>query len=308
MTAGKLVVVGTPIGNLGDLAPRAVEVLRTADVVAAEDTRRARALLSAAGVPARGRLVSVHAHNEGERAARLVDRALDGAVVAVVSDAGMPGISDPGAALVRAAAAAGVPVEVVPGPSAVLAALAVSGLPSDRFAFEGFLPRRGRSRDRRLAGIAASDRTVVVFESPRRVPGTLADLARVCGPGRPVVVARELTKLHEEVWRGSAREAAARAAAGGEPRGEHVIVVAGATAPPDGSTGDPAAAAAAAGDPVGAEALEARVRAELEAGASVRDAARTASAELGVARRTAYDAALRAAAGTAPGTAERDGA
>lgn len=218
MTAGKLVVVGTPIGNLGDLAPRAVEVLRTADVVAAEDTRRARALLSAAGVPARGRLVSVHAHNEGERAARLVDRALDGAVVAVVSDAGMPGISDPGAALVRAAAAAGVPVEVVPGPSAVLAALAVSGLPSDRFAFEGFLPRRGRSRDRRLAGIAASDRTVVVFESPRRVPGTLADLARVCGPGRPVVVARELTKLHEEVWRGSAREAAARAAAGGEPR------------------------------------------------------------------------------------------
>lgn len=292
MTAGKLVVVGTPIGNLGDLAPRAVEVLRTADVVAAEDTRRARALLSAAGVPARGRLVSVHAHNEGERAARLVDRALDGAVVAVVSDAGMPGISDPGAALVQAAAVAGVPVEVVPGPSAVLAALAVSGLPSDRFAFEGFLPRRGRSRDRRLAGIAASDRTVVVFESPRRVPGTLADLARVCGPDRPVAVARELTKLHEEVWRGSAGEAAARAAAGGEPRGEHVIVVAG----------------AAAGDPVGAEALEARVRAELEAGASVRDAARTASAELGVARRTAYDAALRAAAGTAPGAAERDGA
>jgi len=137
VTAGKLVVVGTPIGNLGDLAPRAVEVLRTADVVAAEDTRRARALLSAAGVPARGRLVSVHAHNEGERAARLVDRALDGAVVAVVSDAGMPGISDPGAALVRAAAAAGVPVEVVPGPSAVLAALAVSGLPSDRFALTG---------------------------------------------------------------------------------------------------------------------------------------------------------------------------
>ncbi|MCL4293410.1 MAG: 16S rRNA (cytidine(1402)-2'-O)-methyltransferase [Acidimicrobiia bacterium] len=292
MTAGKLVVVGTPIGNLGDLAPRAVEVLRTADVVAAEDTRRARALLSAAGVPARGRLVSVHAHNEGERAARLVDRALGGAVVAVVSDAGMPGISDPGAALVQAAAVAGVPVEVVPGPSAVLAALAVSGLPSDRFAFEGFLPRRGRSRDRRLAGIAASDRTVVVFESPRRVPGTLADLARVCGPDRPVAVARELTKLHEEVWRGSAGEAAARAAAGGEPRGEHVIVVAG----------------AAAGDPVGAEALEARVRAELEAGASVRDAARTASAELGVARRTAYDAALRAAAGTAPGAAERDGA
>lgn len=306
MTAGKLVVVGTPIGNLGDLAPRAIEVLRTADVVAAEDTRRARALLSAAGVPARGRLVSVHAHNEGERAARLVDRALDGAVVAVVSDAGMPGISDPGAALVRAAAAAGVPVEVVPGPSAVLAALAVSGLPSDRFAFEGFLPRRGRSRDRRLAGIAASDRTVVVFESPRRVPGTLADLARVCGPGRPVVVARELTKLHEEVWRGSAGEAAARAAAGGEPRGEHVIVVAGAPAPPDGSTGDPAVVAA--GDSAGAEALEARIRAELEAGASVRDAARAASAELGVARRTAYDAALRAAAGTAPGAAERDGA
>jgi len=306
VTAGKLVVVGTPIGNLGDLAPRAIEVLRTADVVAAEDTRRARALLSAAGVPARGRLVSVHAHNEGERAARLVDRALDGAVVAVVSDAGMPGISDPGAALVRAAAAAGVPVEVVPGPSAVLAALAVSGLPSDRFAFEGFLPRRGRSRDRRLAGIAASDRTVVVFESPRRVPGTLADLARVCGPDRPVVVARELTKLHEEVWRGSAGEAAARAAAGGEPRGEHVIVVAGAPAPPDGGTGDPAVVAA--GDSAGAEALEARVRAELEAGASVRDAARAASAELGVGRRTAYQAALRAASGTAAGDAERDGA
>lgn len=287
MTAGKVVVVGTPIGNLGDLSPRAAEVLREADVIAAEDTRRTRVLLSASGIPARGRLVAVHAHNEGPRAAHLVERAVAGAVVAVVSDAGMPGVSDPGSGLVRAAAEAGLVVEVVPGPSAVLAALVVSGLPTDRFAFEGFLPRRGRARTERLASIAASDRTSVLFEAPARVAATLSDLARACGGDRPVAVARELTKLHEEVWRGSLSDAVGRSG-DGERRGEHAIVVGGA---PEGD-----AVGSALGD--GArEALEARVRSELDAGASVRDAARVASEALGLPRRAAYAAALRASTG-----------
>ncbi len=280
--------MGTPIGNLGDISPRAEQTLRDADVIAAEDTRRTRALLSARGIAARGRLLSVHAHNEEQRAAALVERALRGALVAVVTDAGMPGVSDPGTGLVRAAAAAGVPVEVVPGPSAVLAALAVSGLPADRFAFEGFLPRRGRVRARRLAGIAASDRTVVVFEAPTRVGATLADLARACGDDRPVAVARELTKLHEEVWRGPLGDAARRAAEGHEPRGEHVIVVG---AAPE---ADPAVEGAGASTAERAAELEAVVRAELAAGASVRDAARAAAEKLGVSRRTAYAAALHA--------------
>jgi len=304
VTAGRLVVVGTPIGNLGDLSPRAEEVLREADVIAAEDTRRTRVLLSARGIPARGRLVSTHAHNEVGRAGRLVEQALGGAVVAVVSDAGMPGVSDPGTAVVRAAAAAGVPVDVVPGPSAVLAALAVSGLPADRFGFEGFLPRRGRARERRLAGIAASDRTVVLFEAPGRVPATLADLARACGNDRPVAVARELTKLHEEIWRGTLGTAAGRASAGeATVRGEHVIVVGAAPGAAEGATGGGEGARGAAADaPTGepgegeaARTLDERVREAIAAGATVRDAARGAASELGISRRVAYDAALRAA-------------
>jgi 16S rRNA (cytidine1402-2'-O)-methyltransferase len=222
---GRLVLVGTPIGNLGDLAPRAVEALRAADVIAAEDTRRTRTLLTHAGIRAGGRLQSVHAHNERARATELVAAMRGGQTIAYVTDAGMPGISDPGEELVRACLDAGVPVEVVPGPSAALTALVLSGFPTERFVFEGFLPRKGRARAERLEAIAAETRTVVCFEAPTRVAATLADLARACGGDRGVAVARELTKLHEEVWRGTLEGALAEI--GEQPtRGEYVVVVA----------------------------------------------------------------------------------
>jgi len=272
---GRLVLVATPIGNLGDLAPRAVEVLRGADVIAAEDTRRTRALLTHADVPARGRLVSVHEHNERSRAAELVDEIRRGATVAVVTDAGMPGISDPGARLVGACVEAGLAVEVVPGPSAVLTGLVLSGLPTERFVFEGFLPRKGTARRERLGELAREPRTIVLFEAPTRVAATLADLAEVCGHDRRVALARELTKMHEEVWRGTVIDARAHVA-DQKPRGEYVIVVDG--APPDTEASDDDVATA--------------VREELAAGASTREAADRVAARLKVARRRAYDAAL----------------
>ena len=173
---GRLVLVATPIGNLGDLSPRAVQTLATADVVAAEDTRRTRALLTHAGVPAAGRLRAVHEHNEQESAAWVVDMVQEGSDVAYVTDAGMPGISDPGARLVRACLDAGLPVDVVPGPSAVLTALVLSGFPTDRFVFEGFLPRRGLDRRERIAALVPETRTVVLYESPKRVHATLTQL------------------------------------------------------------------------------------------------------------------------------------
>jgi 16S rRNA (cytidine1402-2'-O)-methyltransferase len=272
---GALVLVATPIGNLGDLAPRAVEALRSADVIAAEDTRRTRALLTHAGVPGGRRLVAVHEHNERARAAELVERIRQGQRVAFVCDAGMPGISDPGERLVRVCVDAGVRVEVVPGPSAALAALVVSGLPTRRFVVEGFLPRSGRERAARLAELARESRTAVVFEAPNRVAATLTDLMAACGADRRVVVARELTKVHEEVWRGTLVEAALRAAER-EPRGEHVLVLA------------PAAPADQPDDAVIADA----VRARLAAGASVRDAAAEVAADLGVPKRRVYDIAV----------------
>lgn len=275
MTEGRLVLVATPIGNLGDLAPRAVDVLREADVIAAEDTRRTRALLTHAGVSARGRLVAVHEHNEQRRAVELVDKIRRGATVALVTDAGTPGVSDPGARVARACTGAGLRVEVVPGPSAVLAALVVSGMATDRFVFEGFLPRKGGERRERLAAIAGEPRTVVLFEAPPRVAATLGDLVEVCGAERRVAVARELTKVHEETFRGTLAAAAAHVGAV-EPRGEHVIVLAGA----------PAAAAATDDD------VAAAARAELAAGTSTREAADRIAEQLGVARRRAYDAVL----------------
>lgn len=219
-----IVLVGTPIGNLGDISRRAVDALASADLVAAEDTRRARALLSHLGL--RKRLVSYHRGNERTRGPELVAKAGRGTKVVLVADAGMPGVSDPGEALVRRALAEGVDVEVVPGPSAALTALVVSGLRTDRFAFEGFLPRRGRERKERLQEVANDPRTAVIFEAPLRVAATLADLAEVCGQSRRVAVARELTKLYETVWRGVLGEAVA---AVGEPRGEYVIVLEGAS-------------------------------------------------------------------------------
>ena len=272
---GRLVLVGTPIGNLGDLAPRAVEILTTADVIAAEDTRRTRALLTHAGIRARGRLVAVHEHNEAEQAIDLASTVAGGALVAVVTDAGMPGISDPGSRLVGACAEAGLVVEVVPGPSAVLAALVVSGIAADRFTFEGFLPRKGAERRTRVEELAARSHTTVLFEAPGRVAATLEDLAKVCGDDRRVAIARELTKVHEEVVRATLGEAVAHVGAH-PPRGEHVIVLAG--APP----------AAPATD---AE-LQAAVRDELTKGDSTRATADRVSDRLGVSRRRAYAAVL----------------
>jgi 16S rRNA (cytidine1402-2'-O)-methyltransferase len=282
---GTLVLVGTPIGNLGDLAPRAAEVLAAADVVCCEDTRRTGKLLSLAGIERRP-FVVVNEHTEAREIPRLLARLARGDRVAVVSDAGMPGVSDPGERLVAAAVADGYPVEVVPGPSAALAALVVSGLPSGRFVFEGFLPRRGPGRAERLAAVAREPRTVVLYEAPHRVARTLADLADACGPDRRVAVARELTKLHEEVWRGSLGDAAAWAAER-EPPGEIVLVVEGApaAAPPDD------------------DAVLAAVRAELAGGASARDAARAVADRLSVPRRRAYDIATAAA--SSPGSRSR---
>jgi 16S rRNA (cytidine1402-2'-O)-methyltransferase len=276
--SGALVVVATPIGNLGDLSPRAVEALASVDVVACEDTRRTRGLLTHAGISGSGRLVAVHAHNETDRAEDLVERMLGGARVAYVSDAGTPGVSDPGARLVAACVEAGIPVEVVPGASAVLAALVLSGFVADRFTFEGFLPRKGRERAARLAAIAGDERVQVLYEAPGRVAATLADLAAACGPDRPVAIAREITKVHEEVVRLPLGAAAARAAAV-EPRGEYVIVI-GPEEPPEVDVDDGL--------------LVDAVRAAMAEGASRRDAAATVARAHGVARRRVYELALGA--------------
>jgi 16S rRNA (cytidine1402-2'-O)-methyltransferase len=217
---GRLVVCPTPIGNLEDITLRVLAALREADVIAAEDTRHTRTLLDRYGVNAP--LVSYHEHNEEQRAAELVERMRAGSVVALVSDAGMPLISDPGYVLVRGCVAAGLAVEVLPGPSAAMTALVASGLPSDSWRFVGFLPRKKGELRKALAERAPG--TLVAFESPKRVPATLAVLAEL-DPAREVVVARELTKLHEEVVRGTAAELAARYA-DVPPRGEVVLVIA----------------------------------------------------------------------------------
>lgn len=271
-----LVLVGTPIGNLGDLAPRAVEALRGADAICCEDTRRTGRLLQHARVDRRP-LVVVNDHTEVHAVAGVLERLARGERVAVVTDAGMPGISDPGERLVRAAVDAGFVVEVVPGPSAAVTALVASGLPTGRYAFEGFLPRKGSGRSARLADVAADRRTTVLYEAPHRLARTLTDLAAACGAGRHVAVGRELTKLHEEVWRGSLQAACAWVAER-VPRGEVVLVLEGAPEPVGPSDDD----------------IDAAVRARLDAGDSPRDASATVAAELGVGKRRAYAAALEA--------------
>lgn len=275
MSGGALILVGTPIGNLGDLAPRAVEALRSADAICCEDTRRTGRLLQHAGVERRP-LVVVNDHSEAGAIAGVLDRLVAGERVAVVTDAGMPGISDPGERLVRAAVDAGHAVEVVPGPSAALAALVASGLPTGRFVFEGFLPRKGAGRTERLAAVAVESRTVVLYEAPHRLARTLADLAAACGGDRRVAIGRELTKLHEEIWRGSLGAAAAWAAER-KPPGELVIVVDGAPAPAEPDAAD----------------IDSAVSAELDAGSSPRDAAAAVADALGVPKRQAYAAAVR---------------
>ncbi|HVA74265.1 MAG TPA: 16S rRNA (cytidine(1402)-2'-O)-methyltransferase [Acidimicrobiales bacterium] len=278
MTEGRVVLVGTPIGNLGDLSPRARESLAGAAVIFCEDTRRTRKLLSAAGIPA-PRLVAMHQHNESAASAEALALACGGGVVAVVSDAGMPGISDPGTRLVALAAGEGVPVEVVPGPAAFLTALVGSGLPTARFCFEGFLPRRGRERTERLRAISAEARTTVLYESPRRVAATLADLSSACGHNRRVALGRELTKLHEEFWRGRLGDALEWVEAG-EPRGEWVIVL-------DGAAPEPITA--------GEEEITSALRRHLAAGETRRTAVDAVAAELSIPRRQVYELAINQA-------------
>ena len=226
---GRLLVVATPIGNLADLSPRAREALAGAAVVAAEDTRHTRSLLQTLGVGTP--LVSLHGHNEAQRVPELLARLAQGEDVALVSDAGTPLLSDPGFELVRRAAEAGIAVLTIPGPSAITAALAVAGLPVHRFCFEGFLPSRAPERRAALARLAHEARTLVFFEAPHRIQATLADLAAEFGAERQAVVARELTKVHETLYRGTLGELAARA--GREEnfaRGEITLVVHGAAA------------------------------------------------------------------------------
>jgi 16S rRNA (cytidine1402-2'-O)-methyltransferase len=275
---GRLVLVATPIGNLGDLSPRAVDTLASADVICCEDTRRTRALLSAFEIPAGRRLVSLHRSNEHARVEQVLAWLEAGLIVAMVSDAGTPGVSDPGSELVAAAWARGVAVTTVPGPSSTVAALVVSGLPTERFCVEGFLPRKGSDRRRRLAALATGSSTIVILEAPTRVAATLRELESVCGV-RDVAVVRELTKLHEEVWRGSLHEAAEEFTdreGRGEVRGEVVIVLGGAPPP----------------DPPSEAAVRDAVRMRLERGDGVRDAAAAVAQELGVPRRLAYDVAV----------------
>ena len=265
---GRLVVCPTPIGNLEDVTLRVLSALREADVVACEDTRRTRVLLDRYGVKAK--LVSYHEHNERARATELVELMQGGSVVALVSDAGMPLVSDPGFVLVQACVAAGLAVEVLPGPSAALAALVASALPAETWRFVGFLPRKASE----LAAVFGSSETVVAFESPRRVAATLATLATV-DAARPVAVCRELTKLHEEVVRGTAAELSERYANEDDPKGEIVLVVAGAPSPP-------------AGD-VPPEVLEA-LRRLVAAGARPRDAAGVLSDLVDVPKNALYRA------------------
>jgi 16S rRNA (cytidine1402-2'-O)-methyltransferase len=224
---GVLYVVATPIGNLGDVSARAREILAGASVVAAEDTRHSGRLLRELGLERP--LVSLHEHNERGRVAELVGRLQGGESVALVSDAGTPLVSDPGYLLVAAAVEAGIAVAPVPGPSAAIAALSASGLPCDRFCFEGFLPARAAARRQRLAELAAEARTLVLYEAPHRIAECLADLAAACGPGRRACVARELTKKFETFYRGTLGELAARAGADADmARGESVVIVEGA--------------------------------------------------------------------------------
>ena len=275
---GRLYVVGTPIGNRSDLTPRAAEVLASVDAVICEDTRRTGRLLAHLGARTDGRpaLVVANQHTEVPRLGEVLDRLARGERLALVTDAGMPTISDPGRHVVAAAAGNGYPVEVVPGPTAVSAALALSGLPTDRYVFEGFLPRKGRERTERLQRLGEEDRAIVVYEAPHRVRATLSDLASVCGGDRRVAVARELTKLHEEVLRTTLAGAALHFERV-EPRGEFVLVVEGRTGG-DGPRGD--------------DELVDELRRSLEAGLTKRDAVAEVARRTGEPRRRVYDLSI----------------
>jgi len=286
-TAGTLLVAGTGIGRPDDASPRLAAALAAAPVIAAEDTRRVRRLAADLGVRLAGRVVSYYDAVEAARTPGLIEDLRAGLDVLLVTDAGMPAVSDPGYRLVAAAATAGLPVRVLPGPSAVTAALAVSGLPSDRFCFEGFLPRKAGERSRRLSSLASEPRTMVFFESRRRIGELLRDLAAAFTPDRPAVLCRELTKTHEEIRRGPLGELAAGVAGAGEAAGD----------------GDPAApvlgeitlvvpgATEGAAQGTVAEAAEEVARRE-QAGSSRRDAVAAVAAERGLRRREVYNAVV----------------
>ncbi len=269
-----MILVATPIGNLGDLAPRAASALAGADLICCEDTRRTGRLLQHAGIAPR-RLRRVDDHTERAATGEVLELLQAGKTVALVSDAGTPGISDPGHHLVRAVIDAGQSVSAVPGPAALVMALVVSGLPCDRFVYEGFLPRSGSARAQRLDELATQARTVVLYEAPHRVERTLSDLVEVCGPERRVALCRELTKLHEEIWRGTLAEAVEHL--GTHPAlGEYVVVLAGAPAP-------------GAGDD---QAVDDALRAALARGLGTKEAAAHAAATTGRARREVYARAV----------------
>lgn len=234
-TVGRIVLAATPIGNTGDASARLVELLGTADIVAAEDTRRLHRLVQSLGVTVAGRVISYHEHNEATRTAELLDHVRAGSTLLMVTDAGMPAVSDPGFRLVEGAIAAGLTVTAVPGPSAVLTALALSGLPTDRFCFEGFLPRKAGERASRLADLAGERRTMVFFEAPHRLEAMLRALRERFGPDRPIAVCRELTKTYEEVIRGTVGKLLTWAEEN-EVRGEIAVVLGGA---PEQAAGTP---------------------------------------------------------------------
>jgi 16S rRNA (cytidine1402-2'-O)-methyltransferase len=301
-----LTLAAAPIGRPEDASPRLAVALGAATIVAAEDTRRVRRLAAALGVRLTGSLVSYFDSVEAARVPGLLAELEAGRDVLLVTDAGLPGISDPGYRLVAAAAAAGIRVTVLPGPSAVTAALAVSGLPSDRFCFEGFPPRRAGERARRFAELAGEPRTLIFFESPRRLAASLAAMAEALGPERPAVVCRELTKTHEEVRRGTLGELAAWAAGG--VLGEITIVVAGSPARERRTIGDGESGAPTPSQVIGPRihstapavpgaAVAARVAALEEAGTPRKAAIAAVARELGLRKREVYDAVVRHGAG-----------
>ena len=268
--AGTLYVVATPLGNLGDLSPRAADTLKRVAAVAAEDTRHSRPLLNHAGSQAE--LISFHAHSSERALERILRILSEGRDVALITDAGTPAISDPGVVLVAAARERGIPIVTIPGPTAVAASLAVSGIAGDRYSFLGFLPRKGSDRRRLLSTVASSEWTVVIFEAPHRVTQLLTDLIEVCGPGRPAAVSRELTKVFEETRSGTLQELSEHYAEA-PARGEVTVVIAG--------TGKPRAKEPQ-GDP--AE----RARSLLAEGLSRKDAADRLADETGISRNSAY--------------------
>ena len=278
-TKGQLVVVATPLGNLGDISRRALELLEIADVIYCEDTRRSSTLFSANSIPVNARLRALHEHNEASLCAQVVDQVATGHLVVLISDAGTPGISDPGSRVIAAVIAAGQLVTTAPGPSAVIAALSVSGLPTERFVMEGFLPRKAGERDRLYAQWLHEERTVVFYESPQRVAATLQEMAATLGERR-VAVARELTKVHEEVVRGTVADLAAQLA-GREVLGEVVVVL-------EGSSEVVV---------IDDEVVRSAIREQVSLGASTRDAVSFVAESFGVAHRVVYQMALDLRAG-----------